>query len=460
MPRRRLADRPGRARESDAVVQPPQPSWCPPVERPEQAHQGRQQQAPGAARRPRLTRPAQAARWAPVGLLSLRLARQARTDRPAVPGLIALAGSLCFVLLRLWLAAGENITRFVRAAWPFTRRDSVPRGLFVFPANGYDGQFYYRLALDPANLHRTAFGITMDTPFRLQRIGYPALAWLVSLGQHSWVPVALVVVNVLALTAVGVAGGMLARDSGRHSLYGLLLAGYFGFSISVGCDLTEPVAAACLLGGILAYRRGRPALAGLLFAYGALTRETVMIVPLAMGVLRLIEMVRRRARPASADIAWCLPVITFAAWQLVLRAATGTLVLLTSFGSNSSGGLPFSGFVGAVRMNLGLLATSTGAAYIWFLETATLVAFVAVALASLRSAMVPAYERAAFVAFIIELGGLAGVIWTGHADLRSVDEVYLLAVLILLTSGRRLRVLALCAGLAVIVAAAHQALYL
>ena len=63
------------------------------------------------------------------------------------------------------------------------------------------------------------------------------------------------------------------------------------------------------------------------------------------------------------------------------------------------------------------------------------------------------------MAFIIELGGLAGVIWTGHADLRSVDEVYLFAVLILLRLGRRLRVLALCAGLAVIVAATHQALY-
>ncbi len=403
--------------------------------------------------------------------------QQALRQQPWVAGLIALAGSLCFVLLRRWLAAGGNITKFVRAAWPYSHRDQVPRGVFVFPANGYDGQFYYRLALDPASLHRSAFGITMDAPFRLQRIGYPALAWLVSLGQHAWVPVALVVVNVLALTAIGVLGGMLARDSGRPALCGLLLAGYFGFFISVGCDLTEPVAAACLLGGVLAYRRGRPLLAGLLLAYGALTRETVLIVPLAIGLTSLIRAVRRRigragepqrTSPAreprrarlAGSLAWCLPVTAFGTWQLVLRSATGTFILRTGFGSNSSTGRPFGEFADAVRLNLGLLWPPTGAAYIWFLEVATLVAFVVVALASLRSSAVPGYERLAFVAFIIELGVLSADIWTGHADLRSIDEVYLFAVLILLGSRRRLGGLALAAGLAVIVAATHQALYL
>lgn len=404
---------------------------------------------------------ARVAQRAPGKLAALRLTGRAATDRPLAAGLIALAGSLCFASFRLWLAAGGNITKFVRAAAPFSDRNGVPRGLFVFPSNGYDGQFYYRLALDPANLHHEAFGITLDSPFRLQRIGYPALAWLVSLGQRSWVPVALVVVNVLALSAIGLVGGMLARDCGRHALCGLLLAGYFGFFISVGCDLTEPAAAACLLGGVLAYRLGRPVLAGLLFAYGALTRETVMVVPLAIGLTRLVTVVRRPVRPGAGDLAWCLPAIAFGGWQLILRAATGTFILLNGFGSNSSAGLPFGGFIDAMRLNLGLLPALTGAADIWFLEVATLMAFVVAALASLRSAAVPAYERVAFVAFIIELGVLSAGIWTGHADLRSIDEVYLFAVLILLGPGRRRLVpLALCAGLALSVAAVHQALYL
>jgi hypothetical protein len=401
------------------------------------------------------------AQRAPARLASLGLAGRARTDRPAAAALTALAGSLCFVLLRLRLAASGNITKFVRAGAPFSHRNRVPPGLFVFPGNGYDGQFYYRLALDPANLHHEAFGITLDSPFRLERIGYPALAWLVSLGQHPWVPVALVAVNVLALSAIGLAGGMLARDCGRHALWGLLLAGYFGFFICVGNDLTEPAAAACLVGGVLACRREHPVLAGLLFAYGALTRENIMIVPLAIGLTRLIAVIRRQARPGAADLAWCLPVIAFAGWQLILRAATGTFILLNGFGNNSGGRLPFGGFADAVRLNLGLLPVPAGAAYIWFLEVATLAAFVVAALAALRFATVPGYERVAFAAFIAELGVLSAEIWTGHADLRSINEVYLFAVLILLAPGRRrLGPLALCAGLAVIVAATHQALYL
>jgi hypothetical protein len=400
-----------------------------------------------------------------------------RWDRPLVAGLIALAGAVCFVLARLFLAVGGNITEFVQAARPYSRPGQVPRGLMVFPGTGYDGQFYYRLALDPANLHRTAFGITMDAPYRLQRIGYPALAWLASLGRAAWVPAALAAVNVLALAAIGLIGGMLARDAGRHALWGLLLAGYFGFFISAGCDLAEPVAAACLLCGILGYRRGRPVLAGLAFGYGALTRETVLIAPLALAAARLIELWRGRARPGPGDLAWCLPLAVFAAWQVVLWAATGEFVLAASVGGNSSGGVPFGAFAVAVRMNLGLLTTGTGAAYIWFAEVATLVAFAVAALAALRRAAVPPYERAAFVAYLAVLGALSADIWAGHADLRSIDEVYLLAVLILLASRpaktpsrsrgvpaevrhrRLLRALVLCAGLAAVVAATHQALY-
>ena len=382
-------------------------------------------------------------------------------DRPIVTGLLALTGYISFVLLRWWVAANENITEFVRAELPFAHPRQVPAGLHVFSSNGYDGQFYYRLALDPANLHHTAFGITLDHRYRLERIGYPALAWLVSLGHHRLAPIALVLVNVLALAAVGLLGGMLAVESGRHALWGLLLPGYFGFFKSVGCDLAEPLAAACLLGGILAYRRRHPAVAGLLFGYGALTRETVIIAPLALLLVRLADGVRGDWRPRAADLAWSLPLLVFAGWQLVLRAVTGSLIVLLGFGDNAHGGLPFTQFGDAIRENIRLLGTPAIGEYIWFAEVATLAVFVVAALASLRSTTVPGYERVAFVAFIIELGILSNEIWTGHADLRSIDECYLLAVLILLRSSRRrLWPLACCVALTVVVAAIHNVLYL
>jgi hypothetical protein len=386
-------------------------------------------------------------------------------DGPVVTALISLAGYVCFVMFRWWIAANGNITKFVRAELPYAHPDRVPAGLYVFGSNGYDGQFYYRLALDPADLHRTAFGITLDHPYRLQRIGYPALAWLFSLGHHGLVPIALVLVNVLAVAAIGLLGGMLAVESGRHAIWGLLLAGYFGFFKSVGCDLTEPVAAACLLGGVLAYRRKHPAVAGLLFAYGALTRETVMIAPLAILLVRLAAAARGRFlagfRVGAPDLAWGLPVLVFTGWQLVLRAATGTLVALSGVGGNANRGLPFAQLGDAIRKNVGLLETPTYGAYIWFAEVATLLVFVVAGLVLLRSTTVPGYERLAFVAFIIELGILSNVIWTGHADLRSIDECYLFAVLILFRSSlRRLWPVASCVAVTMAIAAIHDVLYL
>ena len=93
----------------------------------------------------------------------------------------------------------------------------------VAPTYGYDGQFFYRLALNPLNFSQTAYGITMDRSYRYMRIGYPALTWLVSLGQHFLVPIMLVAVNVAAVGALGYLGGVFARQGGRHALAGLLM---------------------------------------------------------------------------------------------------------------------------------------------------------------------------------------------------------------------------------------------
>ena len=141
----------------------------------------------------------------PPGRLASRL------DRPAVPGLITLLAALAFVLARLHDWAKGHISRFILVGRHFVTPAQLPHGIAVSPTYGYDGQFFYRLALDPLNMHPTAYGITMDHPYRYMRIGYPALTWLVSLGQHVLVPVMLVVVNVAAVGALGWLGGVIAR---------------------------------------------------------------------------------------------------------------------------------------------------------------------------------------------------------------------------------------------------------
>jgi hypothetical protein len=123
----------------------------------------------------------------------------ARTNHPAVAALIATLAASAFTLVRWQTWAHGNISRFILVGRHFATLSQLPPSMPVAKTYGYDGQFFYRLAINPLNFHHTAYGITMDRPYRYMRIGYPLLTWLVSLGQHYLIPVMLVVVNIAAI---------------------------------------------------------------------------------------------------------------------------------------------------------------------------------------------------------------------------------------------------------------------
>jgi hypothetical protein len=354
--------------------------------------------------------------------------------RPIAPGLIALLGALAFVLTRLQTWAQGSISRFILVGQHFATPAQLPFGIPVAPAYGYDGQFFYRLALDPLNFRLTAYGITVDRPYRFMRIGYPALTWLVSAGQHAAVPLTLVAVNVAAIGALGFLGGVFARQAGRPALAGLLLPAYFGLITSLSRDTAEPLAAACLLGGLLAIRGRRPVLAALLLAYGTLTRETVMVAVAAIAAVQIFGILARRrpARPGRDDLPWLVPAIAFTAWQVMIRAATGSSTVLADSGRNA--GVPFAGPFDALKANLAHFDPHQfDQVDLWFLELAVLLLFAVAALACLRSTTAPFHERLAFVLFLVEICVVTPTTWSSlDSDLRSFIEAYLLAVVILL----------------------------
>jgi hypothetical protein len=335
---------------------------------------------------------------------------------------------------------------------------------------GYDGQFYYRLALDPANWNATAFGITMDQSYRYTRIGYPALAWLLSLDQHRLVPVVLVVINLLAVAAMAVLGGMFARESGRHALWGLAFAAYFGLVISVGRDTAEPLAEACMLGGLLAYRRGGRGsyvLATILFAFGAITRETILLAPAAIAVTRLIAIARRRGAAGLADLVWVVPAVVYGLLQITVRfVVKGDFPLLASGSRNLT--VPFTAMVDALTYDFAHIDTShLGQVDISLLEYATVAIFILAGLAVLFVTTAPAHERIAFVFFVLQLGLLSSQIWTStFGEGRSLIEPYLMALVVLIATPRRylswpyLGMIAACVLPALLVVARRRVLYM
>jgi hypothetical protein len=355
-----------------------------------------------------------------------------RLGSPLLPGLIAAAAACALVVARWATWARHNIANFILVGRHFANPAQLPRGIPLQPTYGYDGQFYYRLALNPANLAQTAYGIRVDHSYRFMRIGYPAVTWLVSFGQHSLVPVMLIAVNVVAVGAMGYFGGVLARQGGRHVLWGLLLAAYFGLVTSVSRDTAEPLAAAFLLVGLVALRARRPWAAALLLACGALTRETVMVAVAAIGLVRLVTLVRTRSLPGRDDLPWLLPSAVFAAWQLVIFAVTGSVALATDGSRNA--GAPFSAPLHALAFNLNHLNTARFDKYdLWLLEFFGLVVASLAATAVLRASRAATWEKLALYLYVIEICVVTPSTWSSvDADMRSFIEVYMFAVVILL----------------------------
>ena len=363
-----------------------------------------------------------------------RASRWSWANRPAADGLIALLAALAFALARWQTWARGNVGAFILVGRHFSVPSQVPHGIPIQPTYGYDGQFFYRLALNPANLAHTAYGITTDRSYRYMRIGYPGLTWLVSAGQHALVPVMLVAVNIAAIGAIGYLGGMFAQAAGRHALAGLLLPAYFGLLTSLSRDTAEPLAAVCLLAGLLAIRSRRPVLAACLLAFGALTRETVMVAVAAIAIVRIVAVLRRREppRPSRDDLVWVVPAVVFVIWQVVVKAATGSIPLFADGGRNA--GTPFIAPLKALWHNLHHVNTHQFDQYdVWLLELAILVLFSLAALISMRSTNAPVHERLAFVLYLVEICVVTPSTWDSlDADLRSFIEVYLLAVIIVL----------------------------
>ena len=113
-----------------------------------------------------------------------------------------------------------DASMFVRAGNVYGDPAQTPKSLTVIHGIGYDGQFYYRLALDPFSGKLKEFGITLDKPGRRQqRILYPLLAWIVSGGGNaSAVLWALIMINAIGLVLIAWVGTALVRTMGRSPL--------------------------------------------------------------------------------------------------------------------------------------------------------------------------------------------------------------------------------------------------
>lgn len=294
---------------------------------------------------------------------------------------------------------------------------------------GFDGQFYYRIALAPTSFRALDHGIRIDLPSqRHQRILYPAVAHVLALGKSQLVLWTLIGANFGAALVLAWLACSLSQSSGWAALMGLVVPLYAGFVFSLARDLTEIFAATFLVAAILALRREKRGLAPLWMSLAILSRETTLIFAGAV-LFADARAVLKREKKIHQLIPSLVPIGVYLTWQAWLAHAYGQLSVVNN--KHSLSAVPLLGFLRFFRDAVRHLYVLDG------VHVALMIAFAIVVARRLREAAALFHERLAWVGYVTLILMCQYYFWEDMANyLRSSFEFFVLGIVILLGSPK------------------------
>ncbi len=204
--------------------------------------------------------------------------------------------------------------------------------------NGYDGQYAFYIARDPGGA-----APCQDVPaYRYQRILLPMLGWALSFGNEAFIPLAFILVNLVALVGSTALLERLLTALKVSRWHALVYGGFVGVFMSVRLSTTEPLAYGLVILAIWLGMQGRGWLEALAYLAAGLAKEMAFLF---VGAAVLYHLARREWGQAAR-----LALVTgvpFALWQLFLKAWLGEF----GIGSGGAGNSPFEiiPFMGLIR---------------------------------------------------------------------------------------------------------------
>ena len=197
-----------------------------------------------------------------------------------------------FVVLYFYdIKFDSNITGFFRIG------SILPLSPFLTPENtliyqgeiGYDGQQFLSLALDPFLQNPETLN-SLDHPiYRYRRILYPLVSYILAFGNRTLIPYVMVGLNALSIIVIVAITNLYFKSdqvSQCKSLFTLCIPGVW-MVLSLGtADLFSSV---FLIASFYCYRYEKYQLTALFISLGCLTRETLLIVWVALFLTSLIQ---------------------------------------------------------------------------------------------------------------------------------------------------------------------------
>ena len=242
---------------------------------------------------------------------------------------MALAGLFNLFLIISYLLAYPGAgffdpTVLVHAGDKICARGLYCEGLYVFEqSGGYDGIFYFLIAKNPLDIDMISN--IPRASYRYQRIAYPLLAHILSMGYTPLLPYVLPIMNLTFVMLCVRSFSMMLGGTGRSCIYPALAA---GVCASMLLDVAEPMWMYLTLEAFRNHMLRRHQASSIMFLASALTKETTLLL-LAPLIIYMLMRQRRDTRP------YLLAGMGFVFWHIVLYAAFGDIPLLVSADSGN-----------------------------------------------------------------------------------------------------------------------------
>ena len=246
------------------------------------------------------------------------------------------------LFLSIRLISGGDFSHFIVAGSDFFNFDSFEHSIIIKDGQGYDGQFFYRYALNPFSIEYP--GIYVDLPpYRHQRIIYPLLSWLISFNNPDWVPASLVIINLLALFGCSTFLLKIFKTYNINSSNLIVLILLPGIYFSTSRDLSEVVELFFLLSSFYYLQSNKIKLFLVFSILGLLTRETGIVLLFPMMAWHAYKNFKNQTIKSGLVF---LPIGIVLIWKLVLNEIYPNYAV-----PKQNLGLPFVGVINSLILN-------------------------------------------------------------------------------------------------------------
>ena len=190
--------------------------------------------------------------------------------------------------------------------------------------DGYDGQMFLSLALDPF-LQNPGTIEALDNPvYRYRRILYPLLGNLLSFGNTQLIPYILVGINCLAIILIVFITSLYLKKYNGMTWQSLLVLCIPGVWIVLSFSTADLLSSLLFVSAIYLYRQDKPLYAAISIAAACLTRETMLLMWLAILLTSIWE--RKWVQGRYLLLAWVPAAIwnLYVLFRLHSQGASGT----------------------------------------------------------------------------------------------------------------------------------------